>query len=83
MALTQLTTELIADGAVTAAKIASSAASLWANATTAGEILVAGGWGVTPRGTNLYFVYNGVNKGKLDSSGNFTVIGNVTAYGTV
>jgi hypothetical protein len=52
-------------------------------ATTAGAISVAGGWAVTPSGTNLYFAYNGVNMGKLDSSGNFTVIGNVTAYGTV
>jgi len=58
-------------------------AALSGNATTAGAISVAGGWAVTPSGTNLYFAYNGVNKGKLDSSGNFTVIGNVTAYGTV
>jgi hypothetical protein len=42
-----------------------------------------GGWAVTPSGTTLYFAYNGVNIGKLDSSGNLTVIGNVTAYGTV
>lgn len=31
----------------------------------------------------LYFKYNGVNKMKLDSSGNLTVTGNITAYGTV
>jgi hypothetical protein len=43
----------------------------------------AGGWSVTPSGTTLFFSYNGTNVGKLDSSGNLTVIGNVTAYGTV
>ena len=31
----------------------------------------------------LYFVYDGVNKAILDVDGNFTVIGNVTAYGTI
>jgi hypothetical protein len=31
----------------------------------------------------LYFYYSGVAKAKLDSSGNFTTIANVTAYGTV
>jgi hypothetical protein len=30
----------------------------------------------------LYFNYNGTNVGSLDSSGNFIVTGNVTAYGT-
>lgn len=42
----------------------------------------AGGWNVTPSGTKLFFSYNGVNKGSLDSSGNFIVTGNITAYGT-
>ena len=31
----------------------------------------------------LFFKHNGVNKAKLDSSGNFTTTGNITAYGTV
>lgn len=47
------------------------------------QITNAGGWNVTPSGTNLFFSYNGVNKGKLDSSGNLTVTGNVTAFGTI
>lgn len=47
-----------------------------------GGIYNSGGWSVTPSGTKLYFSYNGVNKGSLDSSGNFIAIGNVTAYGT-
>jgi hypothetical protein len=53
------------------------------NATNATRITNSGGWNVTPSGTNLYFNYNGTNVGVLDSSGNLTVLGNVTAYGTV
>lgn len=49
---------------------------------SSGSISVSGGWSVTPSGTKLYFAYNGVNKGSLDSSGNFIVVGNITAYGT-
>jgi hypothetical protein len=44
---------------------------------------VSTGWSITPSGTTLYLNYNGTNVGSLDSSGNLTVIGNVTAYGTV
>ena len=54
--------------------------------TTSGTITVGGGtqnWTVIPYGTNLTFAYNGVNKARLDSSGNLTVTGNVTAYGTI
>ncbi len=39
-------------------------------------------WTITETGGKLYFAYSGVNKGSLDSSGNFIVTGNVTAYGT-
>lgn len=39
-------------------------------------------WTVSESGGKLYFAYGGVNKGSLDSSGNFIVTGNVTAYGT-
>ncbi len=53
------------------------------NATNATQITNAGGWNVTPSGTTLYFSYNGTNVGSLTSAGDFTCIGNVTAYGTV
>jgi hypothetical protein len=43
----------------------------------------SGSWSVEVSGTDLLFKYNGTNKGKLDTSGNFTVIGNVIAGGTV
>ena len=47
---------------------------------------VSGGtqnWTVAASGTNLTFAYNGVNKMRLDSSGNLTVTGDVTAFGTI
>jgi hypothetical protein len=53
------------------------------NATNSTRITNSGGWNVTPTGTDLIFNYNGTNVAKLSSTGNFTVIGNVTAYGTI
>jgi hypothetical protein len=50
---------------------------------TAASIANLGGWSITPSGTTLYFNYDGTNVGSLDSSGNLTTIGNITAYGTV
>lgn len=49
-------------------------------------VTIVGGtqnWTVTASGTNLTFAYNGTNKMRIDSSGNLTVVGNVTAYGTL
>lgn len=42
-----------------------------------------GDWTITESGGVLYFATSGTNKMKLDASGNLTVVGNVTAYGTV
>ena len=42
-----------------------------------------GNWTVTESAGVLYFATGGVNKMKLDASGNLTVVGDVTAYGTV
>jgi hypothetical protein len=56
------------------------------NPTLSGTITISGGtqnWTVIASTTNLTFAYNGVNKMRLDSSGNITVTGNVTAYGTI
>jgi len=41
-----------------------------------------GAWTVTQSGTDLKFAYNGTNRMKLDASGNLTVEGNITAYGS-
>lgn len=40
-------------------------------------------WTWYESGGVLYFEYSGVKKMKIDGSGNLTVAGNVTAYGTV
>lgn len=40
-------------------------------------------WTITESGGVLFFAYSGVNKFKVDSNGNITTIGNVTAYGTM
>jgi hypothetical protein len=53
-----------------------------ATTNSAGSIGNSGGWNVTPSGAKLYFNYNGTNVGSLDASGNFIVLGNVTAYGS-
>ena len=50
---------------------------------TATISLSTANWTITESAGTLYFAYQGSNKGKLDSSGNFTVVGNVTAYGSV
>jgi hypothetical protein len=54
-----------------------SAATL--NATT----VDLGNWTVTEAAGVLYFATLGVNKMKLDATGNLTVVGNITAYGTI
>jgi hypothetical protein len=42
-----------------------------------------GNWTVTESAGVLYFATGGVNKMKLDASGNLTVVGDVTAFGAV
>jgi hypothetical protein len=64
-------------------QIGSVAVTNATNSTNATQITNSGGWNVTPSGTNLFFNYNGTNVAVLDSSGNLTTIGNVTAFGTV
>jgi hypothetical protein len=56
-----------------------------ANGLTVGNakaIANTGGWAITPTGTKLYFSYNGTNVASMDSSGNFTALGNTVAGGT-
>lgn len=42
-----------------------------------------GNWTITESAGVLYFATGGTNKMKLDASGNLTVVGDITAYGTV
>jgi hypothetical protein len=49
-------------------------------------VTVSGGtqnWTATASGTNLTFAYNGVNKMRIDSSGNLTVTGDIITNGTI
>lgn len=52
------------------------------NTTGASRSLATTNWTISESGGKLFFAFGGVNKGSLDSSGNFIVTGNVTAFGT-
>lgn len=56
---------------------------LSASPTFSGTVTLGTNWSVTETAGVLFFAYSGTNKAKIDSSGNLTVVGNVTAYGTV
>jgi hypothetical protein len=88
----------IADDAVTADKLANSintdiakgpAALPKAGGTMTGNITLGtnnvtlANWTVAESAGVLYFATGGVNKMKLDASGNLTVVGDVTAFGTI
>ena len=47
-----------------------------------GVVGIGANWTVTQSGTDLKFAYDGTDRMKLDSAGNLTVEGNVTAYGS-
>ena len=47
-----------------------------------GVVGIGANWTVTQSGTDLKFAYDGTDRMKLDASGNLTVEGNVTAYGS-
>jgi hypothetical protein len=44
---------------------------------------IGANWTVFQSGTDLVFSYNGTRRLKIDASGNLTVSGNVTSFGTV
>ena len=83
--------DLTVTGTITGTITSSGAMNAGANnITTTGTVnagvisLGTNGWTVQQDGSNnLMFAYNGTDKMKLDSSGNLTVVGNITAYGTV
>jgi len=71
------------DGAKITGTVASATSASSATTATSATQLSSTNWTVSEVAGVLYFAHGGVNKAKLDSSGNFTVIGNVTAYGTI
>ena len=50
---------------------------------TAPTVSFGGSWTITESAGVLYFKHSGTNKAKLDSSGNLTVVGDITAFGSV
>jgi len=65
---------------------APSASPTLTTPTLTSAVTITGGtesWTVTASGTNLTFAYDGTNVLRVDSSGNLTALGNVTAYGTI
>ena len=66
--------------------VATTDSPTFAEVTSSGDVNLTAGasdWVFTVSGNDLVISYGGTNKAKLDTSGNFTVVGNVTAYGTI
>lgn len=71
------------DGAVANTVVNSKAVVYGSSGQVQATTVDLGNWTVTESAGVLYFATGGVNKMKLDASGNLTVVGNVTAYGTI
>tara|TARA_R110002074_G_scaffold57157_2_gene140737 strand:- start:616 stop:2613 length:1998 start_codon:yes stop_codon:yes gene_type:complete len=79
------------DGVTSAIQTQLNAKSPTASPTFTGTVTIPGvtvsggtqNWTATASGTNLTFAYNGVNKMRIDSSGNLTVTGDVNSNGTI
>jgi hypothetical protein len=61
----------------------SSPAAITGTTVTATTVALGGGWTVVESGGVLLFRSGGTNRMRLDTSGNLTVTGNVTAYGSL
>lgn len=65
------------------AALAGNAAQAFSASTLNATTVDTGAWTISESGGVLYFKYNGVKKMKIDGSGNLTVVGEITAFGTV
>ena len=65
-----------------AATATSATSATSATTAAAATTLVTAGFSIVESGGKLYFKYGGTNIASMDSSGNFTTLANVTAYGT-
>jgi len=82
--ITATTAELnLLDGSAAATVVNSRAVIYGASGDVAVTTVDFGNWTVTESAGVLYFATGGVNKMKLDASGNLTVVGDITAFGTV
>jgi hypothetical protein len=66
-----------------ATKLATTATGIDVTGTVNVTTVDLGNWTITESAGVLYFATGGTNKMKLDASGNLTVTGDVTAYGSV
>ena len=77
---TQMNTKApLASPTFTGTLVAPTADITTANVTT----VDLGDWTITQSGANLVFSTGGVGKMKLDASGNLTVVGDVTGFGSI
>jgi len=82
--ITSTATEInLLDGATSNTVVNSKAVVYGSSGEVQATTVDLGNWTVTETTGVLYFATGGVNKMKLDASGNLTVVGDVTAYGTV
>jgi hypothetical protein len=65
------------------AALAGSGSQSFSASTLNATTVDLGDWTITESAGVLYFANGGTNKMKLDASGNLTVVGDVTAYGTI
>jgi prophage DNA circulation protein len=65
----------------TVSGLSTTVSGLSTSLTTSSVIL--GAWTVTESAGSLFFKHSGVNKMKLDTSGNLSVVGDVTAFETL
>ena len=66
-----------------ALKLATTSTGVSVTGTLNATTVDLGNWTVTESGGVLFFATGGTNKAKLDASGNFTCVGDVTAFGSV
>tara|TARA_R110001606_G_scaffold225460_1_gene373542 strand:- start:2062 stop:2637 length:576 start_codon:yes stop_codon:yes gene_type:complete len=80
--VTATTAELnYSDGVTSAIQTQIDTKAPSASPSLTGTIGVGNTWTVVSSGADIKFELNGVSKMKLDTSGNLTVVGDVTAYG--
>ena len=67
----------------TKAELAGSSSQAFSASTLNATTVDLGDWTITESSGTLYFATSGTNKMKLDASGNITVAGNITGFGTI
>ena len=73
----------INSGSIDGTTIGGASAAVGTFTTLNATTVDLGNWTITESGGVLYFATSGTDKMKLDASGNLTVVGDVTAFGTV